>query len=786
MFKNYFKIALRNVLKYKSLSFINITGLVIGLTCAIFIFLWIQYEYSYDQFHTNKNNLYRVVFTNETGDFYGYYQPGPLAEHLVEVIPEITHATSYSEMQWKLSREEQGFFCIGSFVENDFFDMFSFPLLKGNIKTLFDDPASVVLSETLAHKLFGQTDPLGGTVQLNNGQSLHVSGVMQDIPQNSHMQFEFLMSLKIAPDWMKQWNLKSTTTYAMVSPQSSIRQVNGKIYGLMNEQNPGWKNVLFLRPFTKSHLYNLGGKGFWSFMDSGLITYVYIFMVMGIVILLIACINFINLTTAYSERRAKEIGVRKTVGSSRFAIMMQFLGEAVLFAIFAMIMSLILVELALPYITNLLGKPLDMGLTGDFLLPLLGLTILTGIGAGLYPAIHFSRVRPVRMLTNSSRTGAGGQSPLLRKGLVVVQFTLSIFFIISLLGIRQQLVFIQSKDLGYTKDCVLMIQTRGALNQKTPLVKKALLQQPAIQSVTVSGNDLISLQGTGSGPVEWPDKDNEDVVEAGFNMVDFDYVETLKMNLAQGRFFSRDFETDWSEAFVVNETAIRRMGFTNPIEQEITINQGNYTRTGRIIGVVKDFHAGSLHQTVYPMVVMLTDRANYMFVRMEAHRLTETLQRIKDTIKAHVPDDPFHYEFLDKKIENLYRMEQLTGTLTIYLTVLMLLISCLGLFGLTSFSTQQRTKEIGIRKVFGASVSHILLIISQDMLKWVLLANFIAWPIAWFAMNKWLENFSYRIDLTIWPFLLSGLIALLIALVTVSWQAIRAARANPVEALRYE
>ncbi|MBN1996639.1 ABC transporter permease [candidate division KSB1 bacterium] len=778
MFPYYLKTALRHISKYKSLSFINITGLVLGLMCIIIIFSWIQYEKSYDSFHDNLDSLYRIIFTNETRDFYGYYQPGPLAGHLRDVIPEITFATSYSEMRFKLSKKDKGFFCTGSYVTFDFFDMFSFPLLQGEKYNLFQNPASVVLTQKTALKLFGHTDPIGQTVKLNDGQQLTVSGVLDDIPENSHMQFDFVMPFQSSPDWMQRWDLKSTTTYVKLSHKNNIEQVRNKIYGIMNQHNPEWKNLLLLNPMKKAHLYNLEG--------GGLITYVYIFAAMGIVILLIACINFINLTIAYSEKRAKEIGMLKTVGSSQFSIIFQFLGEAMLFALFSMLFALFLVQLVSPYITDVLGRSIHISLSPGFLLILMGLTVITGIGAGLYPAIYFSRLQPLRMLTCSSHTGTGGRSTILRKTLVVVQFTLSIFFIVCLFGIRAQLKYIRSKELGYTRDCVIMVHTRGALSQKAPLVKKDLLQYTTIHGATVSGNELLSIRGTGSGPVEWPEKDTDEVVEAGFNMVDHDFFNTLNLKLALGRFFSKEFETDVSDAFVVNETAVKRMGFAEPIGREITINQGPFKRTGHIIGVVKDFHAGSLHQTMYPIVMMYSDRANYLFIRAEFQSLKETLAQIQNTIKAHVPDDPFFYEFLDEKIAAQYRIEQLTSALTLSLTILLLIISSLGLFGLTSYTIQRRIKEIGVRKVFGATVLSLLCFLGKDFTKWVLFANIFAWPIAWYAMNKWLQNFAYRMDLTIWPFLFAGLTALSIALLTVSWQVIRAATANPVKALRYE
>jgi putative ABC transport system permease protein len=774
MYKYLLRIIFRNLVKRKVFSLINISGLAVGMACAVLIMLWVQHECSYDRFHKNADRLYRVVFTNAQKEFHGYYQPGPLAEYLKTNFPEIVQTTNFSDMQWKLSYGAQGFFCIGSHVDPAFFEMFTFPLIAGNTRTVLEDPYSIVISEPLAQKMFGQSDPIGKILKLNDDTDLNITGVFAEIPKTSHIQFDFVMPYEIAPSWMKMWDRKCVQTYVLVRDDCPLAELDQKIYGVMNEHNPTWKNVLYLNPMTKSHLYTLGG--------GGLITYITIFSILAILILMVACINFMNLSTAYTEKRLIEIGIKKAAGSSRMELARQFLTETIFLSFLALLVATLLVEFLLPYINKILSTHIRMQYSANMILVLLSIALVTGLIAGSYPAFFLSSFKPIAILKGGAPK-ASGHSPLLRKALVIAQFSFSIFIITCVMLIHGQLHFIRAKNLGFNKDQVLMISTRGTLQGKCSVLKDELLKNPNVISATVSANNLTSFAGSGSGPVDWEGKDTDKLLEVGFNFVDADFLKTFQIKISQGRFFSQEFSTDLSEALVINEAAMKEMGLTDPIGKNLSTWFG---RKGKIVGVIRDFHTQSLRDEMAPIVLLPTKAANFLCVRIKPDEISNTIPFVESTVKQVVPDDPFEYKFLDKEIDNLYKTELLTGNLATFIALLAIFISCLGLYGLASFSAQQRTKEIGVRKVLGASVPDILSMLTRDFIKWIILANLIAWPIAWYAMNKWLQNFAYRIEMSWWMFATAGGIALVIALLTISWQAIRAATANPVEALRYE
>jgi len=774
MFKTYFKIAIRNLKRHRVYSAINIVGLAVGITCAVLVMLWVKYELSFDRFHKNADRLYKVGFTNEQKEFYGFWQPGPLAKYLKDNYPEIEQAANYSEMQAKVSYETKGFFCKGSVVDPAFFQMFSFPLESGDVNSVFKNQYSVIISKSLAQKMFGQRNPLGKTLKLNDRQGFIITDIFSDIPKTSHIQFDFAISYLAAPDGMNKWDQKCVNTYVLLSKNASFNEINKKIYEVMNEHNPTWKNVLYLFPLTKSHLYEPGGT------DS--ILYIYIFSVFGFLILIVACINFMNLSTARSEKRLKEIGIKKTIGSSRLELIKQFMTESVIMSFIALLIAVILVEFSLPYLNSILGTYIAMIYSRNMVLTLLGITLLTGLIAGSYPAIYLSSFNPISILKGRTSKTSQKHSSFFRNALVVAQFSFSIFIILCVLLISSQINFIRSKNLGFNKEQVLIVSTRGELQKNTTLVKNELLKFPFVQSATVSITDLTSLEG-GSGPVDWEGKNTDKIVEVGFNYVDEDFAKTFQIKMAQGRFFSKKFSTDMAEAFVVNEAAVEAMGINNPINKNLSTWFG---RKGRIVGVISDFNTQSLRDKMTPVVFIPTAAANYLCIRISSSDISSAVKSIGNKLKEIVPDDPFEYRFLDEVIDNLYKSEQKTSILAKFIAMLAIFISCLGLFGLASFSSEQRIKEIGIRKVLGASIINVIVMLTKDFTKWVLLANILAWPLAWYAMNKWLLNFVYRIDLTIWPFLLAGFLVLIIALLTVSFQAIKAATANPVESLKYE
>ena len=802
MLKNYLKITFRNMKRHKGFSLINISGLAIGMACTILILLWVQYELSFDRFHENADQLYQAVYKFEDQEVYGRYLPGPLAALLKEEYPDIIDSTTYKPWEKKISFGTKSFFGTGSYVDPSFFEMFTFPFAKGDPKTAFSEPHSVVITEDLADKFFGSEDPLGKTLTyyvFSKGTDLKITGVIENIPQNSHMRFDFLIPYEIGYDWMKTWSNNAVHTYVLLHEGSSWQDVSNKISGVLNKHIPNSKVKadLYLYPLKKLHLFALEG--------GGLITYVYIFSVMALVVLLIACINFMNLSTARSEKRFKEIGIKKDIGSSRPQLVNQFLSEAVVLSLLALFLAILAVKLFLPSINAMLGVELKFLYSLVFILSLFGMALLTGIASGSCPAFFLSTIQPAAILKGqlssmivlkkkgSQRSTARQKGSFLRKLLVVAQFSLSIFFIICVLGINKQLTYIRNRDLGFDKEHVVVFQAEGELKQRSQTIKDELLKNPDIQNVTFSAFSLTDWESAVSGrDLNWTGKKTDKDFLLGNNYVDYDYLNTFNMKMAEGRFFSKEFATDASDACVVNEAAVKAMDMDEPIGKKIVWSSGAQNENPRtIVGVIADFNTQSLHQEIRPFVLMPIENiqqymSNYICIKLNSDNIPRSLGFIESKIRAFVPDDPFIYHFLDEKIDSLYRTEQLTGKLARYITFLAIFISCLGLFGLASFSVERRTKEIGVRKVLGASVSKIILLLTKDFSKWVVLANIIAWPAAWFAMNKWLRNFAYRTDIGIWIFLFSASLALVIALLIVCFQSLKAALADPIDSLRYE
>ncbi len=772
MVNNLLKIVLRSLTRRKGFTFINILGLAVGMACTILFLLWVQYEWSFDKFHENADRLYRVVFTADEGSK-GYWQPGPLAEELKARFPEILQATNFSAWQSKVSFERRGFFCTGSLVDSAFFEMFSFPVERGDPRTVLVNPWSIVISSSIARKMFGAGDPIGKRVQLFDQAEFVVTGVFRDIPEVSHLQFDFVIPFAAAPDFMRMWDRKCVQTYVLLQENCSLDDINRKISGVMNEHNPSWKNTLSLTPMTRSHLYNLRG--------GGLITYLYVFSLLAMVIMLVACINVTNLSTALAERRAKEIGIRKTMGSSRWNVAGQFLIETIASSVASLVLAVLITELLLPLLNGMLGTRIVMTFSATTITGLLVLALLTGMIAGGYPALVLSSFGPMAMLRRRSGPMSGRRSLTLRRILVIAQFGFSIFTITCVMFIRSQLSFIQSKDLGYDKENILLIRTSGELQGKCSLVKNELLKSPNVLGACVSTDNMTTLSNT--GPIEWEGMPQGKVLEVAFNSVDEDFAGTFQVPITQGRFFSKEFPTDGEAAFVVNEEAVKEMNITNPLGKRLKTWMG---REGRIVGVIADFHMESLRTGLDPLVLIPTSTSNFLCVRIAPGDVAATVQAVGATIKRVVPSDPFEYHFLDAEIDQQYRTEQMTGKLAGSIATVAVVLSCLGLVGLIAFAALQRTKEIGIRKVIGASVSGILIMLTRDFTYWIIIANIIAWPAAYYVMRAWLQDFAYRIDLTIWPFLAAGLGTLFIALAVVGVQALRAARANPVEALRYE
>ena len=797
---NYLKIAIRRIKREKGFSFVNIAGLAIGMACTILIFLWIQHQRSFDRFHKNAGQICRMYYTNEAFEGAAIYLPGPLTEYLKDNYPEIIDATNYKHWKRKVAVGDKSYLSTGSYVDPSFFRMFTFPFIKGNPDTALKNPYSIVITADLAAKFFGDDDPLGKTISyyvFAQKIDLEVTGVIQNVPQNSHLQFDFLIPYEIGYDWMKTWNNNSGWIYVMLNRNSSHKDVSEKISGALQIHRPESADVVHLQPLERIHLYSPRGVG--------QIVYVYIFSVMALIVLLIACVNFMNLSTARSEKRFKEIGIKKVVGSSRSQLVRQFLTESIVVAFMALVITLILVQIFLPSINAMLGIQLELSFTGTFILILIAIALFTGLIAGSYPAFFLSAVHPVAIIKGqfslrtilkgkaTGKTTASSKGTSLRKILVIGQFSFSIFFVICVVVIHQQMNFIRNKDLGFDKEHVIVVESMGELKQKSQTVKDELLKFPEIYGVTFGAFSPLNWESAASTiRMNWTGKTTELEFAVGENYVDYDYARTFGLDMIQGRFLSKDFPTDASEACVVNEAAVRAMAMEDPIGKKIIWNPGTERQSSRtIVGVVKDFNTQSLHAEIKPFVLLPIEpvsqgMSNFMYIKIRSENISQTIGLIGNEIREFVPNDPFVHYFLDEEMNKLYVNERLTGRLMRYVSFLAIFISCLGLLALASFSVERRTKEIGIRKVLGSPVSQIIFMLTKDFTKWVILANVIAWPLSYFVLTKWLKNFAFRIGIEWWIFLLAGAVSLVIAIIVVGYQTIRAATANPVKALRYE
>jgi ABC-type antimicrobial peptide transport system permease subunit len=785
MLKNYLKIALRNLKRHKGYSFINIAGLAIGMACCILILLWVQDELSYDRFHENAGDIYRVIqdikFTDH--DTTWTITQGPLGPSLKADFPEIINATRITWRRSRLTYNDKSFDEVLGMADGSIFEMFTFPLVKGDSTTALSDPHAIVIIEEMAEKYFGNEDPLGKTIKADNQWEFQVTGILEKVPHNSHLQFDFLIPFIFGRELnytVDRWGNSQFRTYVQLQKGVPVREAIQKISGYLFEKPTIEKDArLNLQPLTRIHLYSD-----YEFDSAhGDITYVTIFSIIAFFILLIACINFMNLATARSGNRAKEVGMRKVAGAHKSDIIRQFYGESILLAFIALFVALIIVGLLLPVFNNLAAKELSMDVSGNLLVLLgfPGITLLTGIISGSYPALFLSTFQPVKILKGSLRSGSKGS--VFRKILVVFQFALTILLIICTIVIYNQLNYMRNMKLGYDKEHMIYKGMRGDVQTKFDSVRNELLQNPNILGVTASSN-VPTYGYTFSNSLwhwEGQDPDKETLMRAVF--IDLDYFKTFGIEIVEGRSYSKEFSTDATEAIMVNEEAVKAMGMESPIGKRLSLSERNF----KIIGVVKNYHFRSLRQEIDPLILIYNpDQCGVLFARLKSENIPKTIGYVENIWKKFAPGHPFNYRFLDEALDGLYRSEQRIGTILRYFSILAIFVSCLGLFGLASFMAEQRTKEIGIRKVLGASVSNIVLLLSREFTKWVLLANIIAWPAAYFAMYKWLQSYAYSTNIALWSFILSGALALVIATVAVSYQSIKAAVTNPADSLRYE
>jgi len=673
----------------------------------------------------------------------------------------------------------------GRFVEKDFLRMFSFKLTKGDPATALARPDAVVISKKLADKYFKGQDPVGKMIRIDNTDNVIVTGVLAEIPKSSSLTFDFLMSFeqwRKKNDWAKDWGNNGPRCYVMLAPNTSLDKVNAKIKNYIKTKNKDSNVELFLQNYGESYLYSDWENGK---QNGGRIEYVKIFSIVGIIILIIACINFMNLATARSLRRAREIGVRKVVGAGKGQLIGQFIGEALFVSFLAICISLLIVFLLLPAFNTLTEKHLSIDLTDpSFLLILIGLVLVTGFISGSYPALFMSSLKPIVVLKGLLKFRPG--ATYFRKALVVFQFALSIILILGMIVIYRQIDFIHNKNLGFAKEDLLYIPLEGDLQKTYPTFKDQLLRQPGIKSVTSAQSNPLEVGSSTSG-VRWPGKDTTKLILFSSNPVTYDYIKTMGIQLVSGRDFSTDYGLDTMN-YLVNEAAAKKIGYKDPVGKELTM----WGDKGMIVGLMKDYHHNSLHVPIEPLILRLHKMSwggtywGNIIVRTEKGKTKEAIANMEKLYKQFNPGFPFKYYFTDDEIANRYKAEYTVSKLSRYFAFLAIFISCLGLFGLVTFTAEQKTKEIGIRKVLGASVTGIVGMLSKDFLTLVIIAAVIAFPVAWWAMHRWLNDFAYRVNIGWWVFVVAGIVALLIALLTISFQSIKAAVANPVKSLRTE
>ncbi|MBS1603653.1 MAG: ABC transporter permease [Bacteroidetes bacterium] len=790
MFFSYIRTAWRSLRRHKAFSIINVFGLTLGLTCSLLILLWVCDERSVDRWHTHSKQLWQVYernyFDGKVGA--GYATQGLLADELKRVVPEIQYSTGLERASGPgasntISAGDKPGKVNGSFAGADFFRMFSFPLLEGSAGTALDRPGVIAVSHTLAVRFFGSPSAaIGRSLLFDNKENLMVSAVFEDIPANSSLQVAFLRSwtdfIRENP-WANNWGNADPSTYLLLRPNADAAKVEAQIKDFLyryEAKNPSSRDELALQPWADKYLHSTFRNGY---IDGGRIEYVRIFTVVAVLILLIACINFMNLATAQAARRAREIGVRKVVGASRLSLAGQFIGEAFLLSFLSLAGAILLSSLLLPVFNDLTGKQLSLPVSRPlFWVALSGLLILTGFIAGSYPAFFLSSLDPVKMLKGGLKFS--WKDVLARQGLVIFQFSLTILLIVGMIVIYRQLDYIQKTNIGYDRENLVYIPIEGELAKNYALFKEQARDLPGVLSVSRMRNTPTVIEHH-TGSIGWPGKDPNSSFPIADEIVGYDLVKTLRLQLKEGRDFSRDYPTD-SVGFLLNETAVGKMGLKDPIGH--TLFWGN--RQGKVIGVLKDFHFSSMHTPIDPLIVRLDENFSWgtILVRIGRGRTKEALEGLERLAKRQNPQFPFTYRFSDEEFNKLYKSEQLVSRLAGYFAFLGIFISCLGLFGLATFAIAQRTKEIGIRKVLGASVPGISFLLANNFLKIVVLAMLAAFPIAWLVMSKWLDGFVYRIRIEWWMFAVAGVTTLGVALLTVSYQSIRAALANPIRSLR--
>ncbi|MDN5203974.1 ABC transporter permease [Fulvivirgaceae bacterium BMA10] len=796
MLKNLFKTAIRNILRDKFYTLVNVLGLTIGITCSVFLLFYVLDELSYDRYHANAPNIYRIVSNIKEPDneFTWAVAQIPMAPELRDKFSEVKDAVRFFSLGRRLYKHG-----VKQFYEEDFyladstvFEVFSYEFLYGNPDIALDEPNAVVLTESIAVKYFDKVNALGESLTNQDGDELKVTGIIKDVPHNSHFIFDALISRSSIPEYRGSWGSFGVFTYIMLPDNYNVEDMQPNFESVLKEHiNPIFESIGItinyeLQPIRDIHLYS---KIQDEAEHGGDISYIYIFLAIATFMLIIAAINYMNLATARSVKRAKEVGIRKVMGSQKGQLIVQFMTESVTLSVIALVVSIGLIYIFLPSFNNLANKSIGFGylLDPQILLILLGTVIFVGIIGGSYPAFYLSSFNPANVMKGT--TSHKGGNPLLRKGLVIFQFCISIFMLVSTLVVFNQLEFMRSKDLGFSKDQVVRVEMpSGDLRQKYQVLRNRLLQNSSIISVASSS----SSPGNNVGKVIFNvESEDGEMIERGIDFfnVDYDFVTTMEMKVVQGRNFSREVLTDTTEAVLVNEAMVRRMNWSEPLGKKFEMpTRGPDPQVAEVIGVLKDYHQNSLYSEIEPLMVRFRKTNYFMFAKIAGGSITETVAAMEKDWKAIHGDFPFEYEFLDQDFDSQYQADVKRGKIFTIFSILTIIIACLGLLGLASFTTEQRTKEIGIRKVIGAGVQTIVLLVSKEFFILILIAVPISFFGSYYFLKNWLANFAYGIELQsqVGTFVLSAVLALTITFLTIAFHTIRAATRNPVNALRME
>jgi putative ABC transport system permease protein len=787
MFKSYCRITLRSIRRHKVFSFINIAGLALGLACTLLIALWVLDELSYDRFHSHADRLFRIEADEDYSGRkrHNFISPPPLAPVLQAEVPEVELAARFTRFGgMQLTCQDKSFFEPDiRATDPAFFQMFSFTLIKGEASSVMNQPNSLVISQRMAQKYFGDSDPLGQVIQAEESFELEITGIVQDPPANSTLQYDWIVPFVFVEQNLNRmpegWS-DAISTFVLLREGIEANTVSPKLTELIRRNRSRESdNVYMLNPLKRLRLYATIGYG----QLIGTIRHVYVFTLIALIVLFIACINFMNLSTARSSGRAREIGMRKVVGARRGNLIRQFYGESLLYTLFSLVLALGIVAAFLPVFNTVTQKALSLTVlvSGPVLVSGAALTLFTALIAGSYPALRLSSFKPVNTLYN---LGGRANRSFFRKALVVVQFSLSILLIIATGVVIAQTRFMKNKDLGYEGEYLVLIPLRGEVAESYAALKQQLLQNSLIQSVSAMSR-RPSMIGDYARDADWEGKDPAQDVRVIFSAVDFDLPETLELELVEGRSFAQEYSTDSQEAFLVNQETAKLLEKDSVVGTSFSM----LGRTGKIIGVLKNFHFQPLRRDIQPLVFILAPNPHWLgniVIRISPDNVGLAIAAISNTWQAVLPSYPFEYRFVNEDFELFYQQEQRMGQLLGYFAFLAVFIASLGLFGLSAFIVERRTKEIGIRKVLGASAASITLSFYREFVRLVGLAMFFAWPLAYFLARGWLNDFAFRISLGPWIFLLTGLLALFLALLTVGYQTLRAARANPAQTLQYE